>query len=61
MPKELVIPNITTYFLFKPEIRTHNVCYNAYSKCYKDCQEPECELAGFSTNSISEQRKEVKP
>ncbi len=35
-----------SYFLFKPEIETADVCHNANSTLCKTCFEPECELAG---------------
>ena len=43
---EITAVNYPSYFLFKSEIKTANVCHNANSKLCKKCFEPECELAG---------------
>lgn len=40
----------TSYKLYKPEIEIANICYNAMSKNCSKCEEPECELAGWSKN-----------
>jgi hypothetical protein len=42
-----------SYFLFKTDIETADVCYNANTDLCKKCEEPECELAG-------RHRKEIK-
>ena len=35
-------PVFDSWFLFKPKIRTHEVCHNAESKLCEKCEEPEC-------------------
>ena len=44
-----------SYFTYKPEYQTHELCWNANSKHCKNCCQPECELAKgtseFTTNS----------
>lgn len=37
---------LESHFLFKPEIRKHEICHNANSKLCAKCHEPECEMAG---------------
>jgi len=36
----------TIYFLFRPEIKIQDVCYNANTSLCKKCEMPECDLAG---------------
>jgi len=39
-------PQYTSYLLYRPEITTPQICYNAGSPLCKECEEPECENAG---------------
>ena len=34
-----------SYFLYKPEIKKSEICYNAQSELCEKCQEPECEFS----------------
>lgn len=57
--RERHTPRVVSYFLFKPSVRIPKVCYNANSACCKDCQEPECDLCGWTSNSNNMQSPET--
>ena len=44
---ELALWKIESYFLFKTNVTTESVCYNAESKLCAKCKQPECGLAGW--------------
>ena len=35
-----------SYFLYKPEIKKSEICYNSQSELCGKCKEPECEFSG---------------
>lgn len=46
---------MVSYFLIKPKIEQHEICYNAGSKNCKMCEEGECELCGKDFEKIKEE------